>query len=104
MAARWSRRRSAGLATRKLSEAFGDGEAAAGEKLDRALARGVERAVARRPETNGPPRDRLDARVAKDLYEAELSLELQRASSRACASGGSRSVSQEQRARARAPS
>jgi len=75
--ARWSRRRTTGLATRKLSEAFGDGEAEAGEKLDRALAR-VERALARRPETTGPARDRLDARVAKDLYEAELSLELQR--------------------------
>jgi RNA polymerase primary sigma factor len=77
VAARWSRRRSAGLATRKLSEAFGDGEAEAGEKLDRALAR-VQRALARRPQTSGPARDRLDARVAKDLYEAELSLELQR--------------------------
>jgi RNA polymerase primary sigma factor len=75
--ARWSRRRTTGLATRKLSEAFGDGEAEAGEKLDRALAR-VERARARRPETSGAARDRLDARVAKDLYEAELSLELQR--------------------------
>jgi RNA polymerase primary sigma factor len=77
VAARWSRRRSAGLATRKLSEAFGDGEAEAGEKLDRALAR-VQRALVRRPQTSGPARDRLDARVAKDLYEAELSLELQR--------------------------
>ena len=75
--ARWSRRRSAGLATRKLSEAFGDGEAAAGEKLDRALAR-VERALSRRPAITGPARERLDARVARDLYEAELSLELQR--------------------------
>ncbi len=75
--ARWSRRRTSGLATRKLSEAFGDGEAEAGEKLDRALAR-VERARARRPETSGAARDRLDARIAKDLYEAELSLELQR--------------------------
>ena len=75
--ARWSRRRSAGLATRKLSEAFGDGEAAAGEKLDRALAR-VERALARRPAITGPARERLDARMARDLYEAELSLELQR--------------------------
>jgi RNA polymerase primary sigma factor len=75
--ARWSRRRTSGLATRKLSEAFGDGEAEAGEKLDRALAR-VERALARRPDTTGAARDRLDARVAKDLYEAELSLELQR--------------------------
>jgi hypothetical protein len=74
---RWSRRRSAGLATRKLSEAFGDGEAEAGEKLDRALGR-VERALVRRRETSGPARERLDARVAKDLYEAELSLELQR--------------------------
>jgi len=75
--ARWRRRRSAGLATRKLSEAFGDGEAAAGEKLDRALAR-VERSLARRPETTGAARERLDGRVARDLYEAELSLELQR--------------------------
>src|SRR5688572_30201251 len=49
---RWSRRRTAGLATRKLSEAFGDGEAEAGERLDRALAR-VERALARRPATSG---------------------------------------------------
>jgi RNA polymerase sigma factor (sigma-70 family) len=77
VAARWSRRRSAGLATRKLSEAFGDGEAAAGEKLDRALGR-VERALARRSEASGPARDRIDAKIAKDLYEAELSLELQR--------------------------
>jgi RNA polymerase primary sigma factor len=77
VAARWSRRRSAGLATRKLSEAFGDGEAEAGEKLDRALGR-VQRALARRPQTSGAARDRLDARVAKDLYEAELSLDLQR--------------------------
>jgi RNA polymerase primary sigma factor len=75
--ARWRRRRTAGLATRKLSEAFGDGEAEAGEKLDRALGR-VERALARRPETTGAARERLDGRVAKDLYEAELSLELQR--------------------------
>jgi RNA polymerase primary sigma factor len=75
--ARWSRRRTAGLATRKLSEAFGDGEAEAGEKLDRALAR-VERALARRREATGPARDRIDAKIAKDLYEAELSLELQR--------------------------
>jgi RNA polymerase sigma factor (sigma-70 family) len=75
--ARWSRRRTAGLATRKLSEAFGDGEAAAGEKLDRALAR-VERALARRHDATGPARERIDAKIAKDLYEAELSLELQR--------------------------
>jgi RNA polymerase primary sigma factor len=75
--ARWSRRRRAGLATRKLSEAFGDGSAEAGEKLDRALAR-VERALARREATTGAARERLDARMAKDLYEAELSLELQR--------------------------
>jgi RNA polymerase primary sigma factor len=75
--ARWSRRRTAGLATRKLSEAFGDGEAEAGEKLDRALGR-VERAIGRRRDATGPARDRIDARMAKDLYEAELSLELQR--------------------------
>jgi RNA polymerase sigma factor (sigma-70 family) len=75
--ARWSRRRRAGLATRKLSEAFGDGGTAAGEKLDRALAR-VERALARRSHASGAARERLDARIAKDLYEAELSLELQR--------------------------
>jgi RNA polymerase sigma factor (sigma-70 family) len=75
--ARWSRRRTAGLATRKLSEAFGDGEAEAGEKLDRALAR-VERALPRRRDATGPTRERIDAKIAKDLYEAELSLELQR--------------------------
>ena len=75
--ARWRRRRTAGLATRKLSEAFGDGEAEAGERLDRALAR-IERALAKRPAAAGPARDRLDARIAKDLLEAELSLELQR--------------------------
>jgi RNA polymerase primary sigma factor len=75
--ARWKRRRTAGLATRKLSEAFGDGDAAAGETLDRALAR-VERALTRRALAKGAAGDRLDARIAKDLYEAELSLELQR--------------------------
>ncbi len=77
VAARWRRRRTAGLATRKLSEAFGDGEASAGERLDRALAR-IERALARRPSTTGSARERLDARMAKDLFEAQLSLELQR--------------------------
>src|SRR5262245_17607915 len=76
VAARWRRRRSAGLATRKLSEAFGDGEAEAGERLDRALTR-IERALAKRP-APGPARDRLDARVARDLFEAQLSLDLQR--------------------------
>jgi RNA polymerase primary sigma factor len=75
--ARWRRRRAAGLATRKLSEAFGDGEAEAGERLDRALGR-VERALSRRAALSGPARERLDARIAKDLFEAELSLELQR--------------------------
>jgi RNA polymerase primary sigma factor len=77
VAKRWRRRKTAGLATRKLSEAFGDGEAAAGERLDRALAR-IERALARRESTTGAARERLDARVAKDLFEAQLSLELQR--------------------------
>jgi RNA polymerase sigma factor (sigma-70 family) len=77
VAARWRRRRTAGLATRKLSEAFGDGEAAAGERLDRALER-IERALSRRPASTGAARARLDARVAKDLFEAHLSLELQR--------------------------
>jgi RNA polymerase primary sigma factor len=38
----------------------------------------VERALARRREATGPARDRIDAKIAKDLYEAELSLELQR--------------------------
>jgi RNA polymerase primary sigma factor len=76
VAARWRRRRTAGLATRKLSEAFGDGEAEAGERLDRALAR-IERALTKRPAA-GPARDRLDARIAKDLFEAQLSLDLQR--------------------------
>jgi len=76
VAVRWRRRRTAGLATRKLSEAFGDGEAEAGERLDRALAR-IERALAKRGAA-GPARDRLDARVAKDLFEAQLSLDLQR--------------------------
>jgi RNA polymerase sigma factor (sigma-70 family) len=75
--ARWRRRRSAGLATRKLSEAFGDGEAEAGERLDRALAR-IERSQARRATADGAARDRLDARIAKDLYDAALALELQR--------------------------
>ena len=75
--ARWKRRRTAGLATRKLSEAFGDGDAAAGEKLDRALGR-VERALARGSQTGGAAGERLAARVARDLHEAELSLELQR--------------------------
>ncbi len=75
--ARWRRRRNTGLATRKLSEAFGDGEAEAGEKLDRALAR-VERALGRRPTLTGVACERADARVARDLYEAQLSLELQR--------------------------
>ncbi len=75
--ARWSRRRSAGLATRKLSEAFGDGEAEAGEKLDGALGR-VERALVRRQTLTSTARERADARIAQDLYEAELSLELQR--------------------------
>ena len=74
---RWRRRRTAGLATRKLSEAFGDGEAEAGERLDRALAR-IERSLARRPAAAGPARDRVDARIAKDLFDAQLSLELQR--------------------------
>ena len=75
--ARWKRRRMAGLATRKLSEAFGDGDTAAGEKLDRALAR-VERALARRPEPTGEAKARMAERIAKDLHEAALSLELQR--------------------------
>jgi RNA polymerase primary sigma factor len=74
---RWRRRRTAGLATRKLSEAFGDGEAEAGERLDRALAR-VERALTKRPATSGPSRERLDGRIARDLFEAQLSLDLQR--------------------------
>ncbi len=77
VAARWRRRRTAGLATRKLSEAFGDGEAEAGERLDRALAR-IERSQARRATADGAARDRLDARIAKDLYDAALALELQR--------------------------
>lgn len=77
VATRWRRRRTAGLATRKLSEAFGDGEASAGERLDKALGR-IERALARRSASSGAARARLDARVAKDLYEAHLSLELQR--------------------------
>jgi len=77
VAARWRRRRTAGLATRKLSEGFGDGEAEAGERLDKALAR-IERALARRPTTTGAARQRLDARMAADLYEARISLELQR--------------------------
>ena len=74
---RWRRRRTAGLATRKLSEAFGDGEAEAGERLDRALAR-VERALTKRPATSGAGRERLDGRIARDLFEAQLSLDLQR--------------------------
>ncbi len=75
--ARWRRRRTAGLATRKLSEAFGDGEAAAGERLDRALAR-VERALTKRAAAAGTSRERIDARIARDLFEAQLSLDLQR--------------------------
>jgi RNA polymerase primary sigma factor len=75
--ARWRRRRTAGLATRKLSEAFGDGEAEAGERLDRALAR-VERALTKRAAATGPSRERIDARIARDLFEAQLSLDLQR--------------------------
>jgi RNA polymerase primary sigma factor len=75
--ARWRRRRTAGLATRKLSEAFGDGEAEAGERLDRALAR-VERALTKRAAATGTSRERIDARIARDLFEAQLSLDLQR--------------------------
>ena len=99
--ARWSRRRSAGLATRKLSEAFGDGEAAAGEKLDRALAR-VERALARRREA-----ERRRARSARRAGSRRISTRRSSRSSssaacsRACASGAPRCRrAQDQRARA----
>jgi len=73
----WRRRRAAGLATRKLSEAFGDGAVEPGQRLDRALAQ-VERALERRATVSGPARERLHGRIARRLFEAELSLELQR--------------------------
>lgn len=77
----WQDARAAGRTTRRLSESYGDASPGVAEKLDACLQK-VERLLRRRerlgaqaPSTTLEP---IDARVARLLLEADLSLELLR--------------------------
>jgi len=76
MVAHWRRLKSEGRATGRLSESFGSGTRQAAERVDAALAR-AERAVARRGDASSGDdraRQRLERRVARHLFEADLAL------------------------------
>ncbi|MEN8184654.1 MAG: sigma-70 family RNA polymerase sigma factor [Myxococcota bacterium] len=80
----WREIRAAGRTTRRLSESYGSQSPDVGEKLDACLEK-VERLLRRRerlraPESpkNAAALERIDARVARLLVEADLSLELLR--------------------------
>jgi RNA polymerase sigma factor (sigma-70 family) len=73
----WRERRDRGRATGRLSEAYGSGAAEAGERLDAAFER-TQRHLARRQrvEAGGSRKalEQLDARLARCLEDAEVSL------------------------------